>query len=67
MVVLLTIIIVFLAIYILFADEIRTVKDRDPAAKSALEALLLYPGLHALVMYRVTHRLWQWKIPIVPR
>ena len=67
MVTLLVIIIVFLAIYILFADEIRTVKDRDPAAKSALEVLLLYPGLHALVMYRITHRLWQWKIPIVPR
>ncbi len=56
-----------MAIYIIFADEIKTVKDRDPAAKSALEVLLLYPGLHALVFYRISHQLWEWKIPIIPR
>ena len=67
MVIILSIIVVFLVIYVLFTDEIRTVKERDPAAKSALEVLLLYPGLHALVVYRVAHQLWQWKIPIVPR
>jgi serine O-acetyltransferase len=67
MIALLIIIIIYLAIYILFSDEIKTVKDRDPAAKSALEVLLLYPGLHALVFYRISHQLWKWKIPIVPR
>ncbi len=67
MVIVLSIIVIFLGIYVLFTDEIRTVKERDPAAKSALEVLLLYPGLHALVIYRVAHQLWQWKIPIVPR
>jgi len=67
MIVILSVIVVFLVIYVLFTDEIRTVKERDPAAKSALEVLLLYPGLHALVIYRVAHQLWQWKIPIVPR
>ncbi len=56
-----------MAIYILFTDEIKTIRDRDPAAKSALEVLLLYPGLHALVSYRVSHQLWAWKIPIIPR
>jgi len=60
-------IIVFMAIYIIFSDEIKAVKDRDPAAKSALEVLLLYPGLHALVLYRISHQLWAWKIPIIPR
>ena len=60
-------IIVFLAIYILFADEIRTVKDRDPAAKNAVEVLLLYPGLHALVIYRIANKFWQWKLPFLPR
>ncbi|MBF0570521.1 MAG: serine O-acetyltransferase [Candidatus Omnitrophica bacterium] len=54
-------------IYIIFAQEIKTVKDRDPAAKSALEVLLLYPGLHALVVYRIAHQLWRWKIPVIPR
>ena len=57
----------FMAIYIIFADEIKTIKERDPAAKSAVEVLLLYPGLHALVMYRVSHQLWAWKIPVIPR
>jgi serine O-acetyltransferase len=56
-----------MAIYVIFIDEIKTVKDRDPAAKSALEVLLFYPGLHALVFYRISHQLWQWKIPIIPR
>ena len=67
MIILLIIVIIFLAIYIIFSDEIKTVKDRDPAAKSVLEVLLLYPGLHALVFYRISHQLWQWKIPIIPR
>ena len=67
MIFLLIIVIIFMAIYILFSDEIKTVKDRDPAAKSALEVLLLYPGLHALVLYRIGHQLWEWKIPIIPR
>jgi len=63
----LLIVIKYMAIYILFTDEIKTIKERDPAAKSALEVLLLYPGLHALVSYRVSHRLWSMKVPIVPR
>ncbi len=64
---LILIVIVFMAVYILFADEIKTVKERDPAATSALEVLLLYPGLHALVFYRISHQLWLLKIPIIPR
>jgi len=58
---------VFIAIYFIFIDEINTVKERDPAAKSGLEVLLLYPGLHALVYYRISHKLWQWKVPVIPR
>ena len=65
--VLLIIVVVFMAIFIVFSDEIRTVKERDPAATSALEVLLLYPGLHALVFYRISHRLWEWKVPLIPR
>jgi serine O-acetyltransferase len=60
-------IIFFMGIYIIFADEIKTVKERDPAAKNVLEVLLLYPGLHALVIYRIAHKLWEWKIPVLPR
>jgi serine O-acetyltransferase len=64
---LLVIVIVLMAVFIIFADEIRTVKERDPAARSALEVLLLYPGLHALVVYRIGHRLHEWKVPLIPR
>jgi len=67
MIILLIIVIVFMLIYIIFTDEIKTVKDRDPAAKSVMEVLLFYPGLHALVFYRISHQLWEWKIPIIPR
>jgi serine O-acetyltransferase len=66
-IILLIIVIKYMAIYIIFADEIKTVKERDPAAKSAVEVLLLYPGLHALVFYRISHQLREWKLPFVPR
>jgi len=67
MIFLLVIVIIFMAIYIVFTDEIKAVKDRDPAAKSALEVLLLYPGLHALVFYRIGHELLKLRIPLLPR
>ena len=38
--------------------DIRVVRQRDPAARSALEVLLCYPGVHALAMHRLGHRLW---------
>jgi len=38
--------------------DIRVVLERDPAARSALEVLLCYPGVHALAIHRVAHRLW---------
>jgi serine O-acetyltransferase len=58
---------IFAVIFFIFSDEIKTVKERDPAATSALEVLLLYPGLHALVFYRISHQLWEWRVPIIPR
>ena len=39
------------------ADDVQAVKDRDPAAKSTAEVLLTYSGLHALLAYRVAHKL----------
>lgn len=39
--------------------DVRTVLERDPAARSALEVLLCYPGVHALAFHRVAHRLWR--------
>ncbi len=34
-------------------DTIQSIKKRDPAAKSLIEVLLLYPGVHALIGYRI--------------
>jgi serine O-acetyltransferase len=48
-------------------EDIKTIYDKDPAADSLIEVLLCYPGLHALVAYRIAHKLEQWKIPVLPR
>ncbi len=40
-------------------QDIRTVLERDPAARSVLEVLLCYPGVHALLFHRLAHRLWR--------
>ncbi len=39
-------------------EDINSVFDRDPAARSALEIILCYPGLHALWIYRIAHWFW---------
>ena len=36
-------------------EDIQTVFNRDPAAKSALEVIMCYPGLHAVWLHRVAH------------
>lgn len=41
--------------------DIEAVKQRDPAAKSNTEILLLYSGVHAILMYRVSHKLYLGK------
>jgi serine O-acetyltransferase len=39
------------------SEQIRTIRDRDPAARSAVEIVLTYPGLHALAIHRVASAL----------
>jgi len=45
-------------------EDINSVFDRDPAARTTFEVLLNYPGLHAIWIHRLSHRLWQanWKL-----
>jgi serine O-acetyltransferase len=38
--------------------DVRTVLERDPAARSPLEVLLCYPGVHVLAFHRLAHRVW---------
>jgi serine O-acetyltransferase len=40
-------------------SDVRTVMERDPAARSVTEVLLCYPGVHALAFHRLAHRLWR--------
>ena len=40
-------------------EDIQTVFNRDPAAKSVLEVILCYPGLHAIWLHRVAHWFYQ--------
>jgi len=42
-------------------NEIKNVFAKDPAARSTLEVLLCYPGLHAVILHRTAHWLWQKK------
>jgi serine O-acetyltransferase len=44
-------------------EDIASVFERDPAARSTLEVLINYPGIHANIFHRMAHALWQaeWK------
>jgi len=42
-------------------------KKRDPAARSLLEIILCYPGLHALFFHRIAHVLWNFKLYLIAR
>jgi serine O-acetyltransferase len=49
------------------ASDIRATFDGDPAAKSTDEIVYSYPGLQAIAVYRVAHRLFELNVPMVPR
>ena len=48
-------------------EDIKTIYDKDPAADNIIEVLLCYPGLHALILHRIAHKLRYWGIPVRPR
>ena len=58
---------VLVLVRIVFAAEVRACFERDPAARNTLEVLLTYPGLHAIVGFRIAHALDRIKIPVLPR
>jgi serine O-acetyltransferase len=49
------------------SEEVDSYFARDPAARSRLEIWLCYPGLHALMLYRPAHWLWQKKLYLAAR
>ncbi|MCA0385089.1 MAG: serine O-acetyltransferase [Firmicutes bacterium] len=42
-------------------EYLKFIKENDPAARSYLEVLLLYPSVHAVGLYRLSNRLYKWK------
>lgn len=46
------------------SEDVRSVFARDPAARSNLEVVVTYPGVHAVIFHRLSHALWrrQWKL-----
>jgi serine O-acetyltransferase len=48
-------------------EDIQAVFDRDPAARTALEVVLAYPGLHAIWFHYVGHWLWEHDLKLLGR
>ncbi len=48
-------------------EDIQSVLERDPAARSRLEVLTCYPGLWAVWFHRVAHRLWRMRLRLLAR
>lgn len=48
-------------LFAVLQEDVACVFERDPAARSRFELLTIYPGIQAIVIYRIAHRLWRWK------
>ncbi len=48
-------------------EQIDTIFREDPAARSVIEIVLLYPGFHAVLLHRMAHWLFEAKVPFFPR
>lgn len=48
-------------------EDIATIYEKDPAAKSIFEVLFCYPGLHALILHRIAHKLNYWHFYFIAR
>jgi serine O-acetyltransferase len=56
-----------MALFARIRDDINSVLERDPAARSRLEVFLCYPGLWAVWIHRVSHWLWGAKLRLLAR
>lgn len=50
-----------------FREDIDSVFERDPAARSRWEIALGYPGIHAIWWHRLAHRFWHWRLRLLAR
>ncbi len=51
---------------LILRDDVRAIFQNDPAARNLAE-VMLYPGLHAILLHRIAHGFWQRRIPFLPR
>lgn len=54
-------------IFVSLYKDAKNIQEKDPATKSILEVVLLYPGFHALIFHRVAHALYKMKLKILAR
>mgnify|MGYP001472384062 CR=1 FL=1 len=48
-------------------SDFAIIKERDPAAIGFWEIIFCYPGFQALSLHRISHKLWRYKLPLIPR
>ena len=48
-------------------EDINCVFERDPAARNTFDVLTTYPGVHALLLHRVAHAVWNWHLKWLAR
>ncbi len=56
-----------MALFERIREDVASVLERDPAARSWVEVLLCYPGLWAVWTHRVSHKLWRWRLRLLAR
>jgi len=49
-----------------FREDLQAARDRDPSARSLVEIALGYPGVHAVWLHRVAHRMWREPVLRLP-
>ena len=48
-------------------SDFAIIKERDPAARGLWEIILCYPGFQAISIHRISHKLWKYNLPVLPR
>lgn len=56
-----------MAFFATIKEDIDAIFERDPAARSLAEVLLCYPGLHAVIIHRISHYLYKKDLILLPR
>lgn len=56
-----------IGLFSMMREDVLCVFDRDPAARYVWEVLSTYPGVHALLVHRLSHKLWRLKLRYLAR